>query len=187
MNLPVPTTLIVRRRVTTYALIRVARDEEGSASDADLAASAFRGVTTDLLRREGEFADDVPFVMIDGVAADGEIVESNVYDASGHREMEEQGRYVVLSTAHVTATDRDILEAASAPLPFLVASYGEGFIISLRPGASAGDLAEIEALVVADGLSAAFLALWRGLRDRGFGMLELDCDGPVSADFPVFE
>ncbi len=102
----------------------------------------------------------------------------------------ELGRYIVLSTAHIQESDAAVLTSQASmggACQMMVASTGYGFLVTLLPGGDSGASADAIQSMRAAGLSDAFVSLWLGVRNEGFGILQLDSDGPICDLFPTFD
>lgn len=99
----------------------------------------------------------------------------------------EEGSFAVVSTSHISSEDADILKilASAKSAPVMVAVYPNGFILSLLPSDDA-DVDHALHDMKHECLSQAFRDLWKGMRDRGYSILQLDSDGSVLSGYPVF-
>lgn len=136
----------------------------------------------------GQYADGITAFMVDQVDADGDCLSEAIYDEDSNREHSQidQGRFIVLSTAHIAKADMTLLVQIENTRHLVrVAPFPEGWAVSLRPKDSPEQARKVLAELSAWGFSPAFLRLWEGLRTRNYSMLILDQDGSEHPEFPI--
>lgn len=182
---------ITETAVHLYATVRLRVSIQPTADPAEAYRKAL--AQTDLSKdfRYGEFTDEITSVLVDQISgsySEGSFnYEDEIsLDADGRRDYgHESGRFIVLSTGHVTEADSRILNNLDAQTaPVMVAQAGYGWLISLVPASEFPEerMQELRGL----GLSESFVKLWAGMRDRGYGLLHLDCDGDAHSEFETF-
>lgn len=97
------------------------------------------------------------------------------------RPASEEGRYLVLATAHLSVTTAALMDSwcngHAHEAPILIAKNTRGWFASIWPhGAGADNL-----------LPSDLLAAIQFARARGVGLLHFDCDGPKVAQLPVHD
>jgi hypothetical protein len=152
---------------------------------------------TDLDRelRRGEYAEEITGVLVDQISGD---YAKNDYEYESEtflteegfidrRNQVEQGKFVVVGTGNITLADSKILaDLDQQAAPMMIAPTGHGWIVSLMPCRQD----EVESLtqeMAGIGFSEAFVTLWKGLRERGYGLMQIDQDACPHPDFAAFE
>lgn len=101
----------------------------------------------------------------------------------------EEGRFIVVSTAHITQEDSELLKTLAAgvePTPLMMSDTRYGFVVSLVPGSDRNSARTLVAWFRTQGLSESFVTLWKGMRARGYGLLQLDADATTLVGYDTF-
>lgn len=97
----------------------------------------------------------------------------------------ETGRIAVISTAHITREDAQLLDdlVDREAAPITMAKYREGYFISLVPACTEHrEERWFAKMFKALQLSDSFVDLWCGLRRAGFAVVQLDADAGALDD-----
>jgi len=187
--------LITETAVHIYAVMRLRVAIEPTQDPKQAIEKALKQTDLDHDLRHGEYAEEITGMLVDQISGDYakgdyEYEEETFLTEDGfvdHRSQVEQGKYLVIGSSNIPQVDGEALTKVD-PLtgPIMVANTGYGWIVSLRPGSHTA-AENLEEDLRKCGLSDAFIALWKGLRERGFGLLQIDRDASPHPEFPTFE
>jgi hypothetical protein len=95
------------------------------------------------------------------------------------------GKYLDVSTAHITTADAKLLDLCGGANPFVVYKYPEGYFVhvSIEDKYFHQTIAEARKA----GYSKAFIAIMRWAWSKSCWFVRLDCDGFTYSDLPTYE
>lgn len=183
---------ITETAVHLYVTARIRVAIEPTADPKEALEKALKRTDLNYSVRYAEYAEEITSVLVDQISGqyDGGDYE---YESETHLTPDgdvehhgvEKGQFIVIGTGNITEADSRVLDGFDPETaPVMVAKTGYGWIVSLRPGAESTE--EATSLLLAAQLSEAFVTLWKGLRERGYGLMQLDRDADAHPDFQTF-